>query len=258
MFACAKDDPSHSTTTIASAMNNRANRPLGPEVDDTSPAKFPNRLSMKGRFITLEPLANSHVDDLFAAIGGSESTYLWDYVPGEGPFSDKAGFDAYFERQRSSVARVFYAAIDNATLKAAGLACFLNINPTNRVVEVGHVVFSPSLQRSSAVTETMYLMARATFEESGYRRYEWKCDNLNETSKRAATRLGFTPEGLFRQHMIVKGRNRDTMWFSMLDSEWPVVKAGFERWLDPSNFDDAGKQKQRLEALRELEREAHE
>jgi RimJ/RimL family protein N-acetyltransferase len=126
----------------------------------------------------------------------------------------------------------------------------MRIDVPNRVVEVGNVLFTPALQATTAATEAMYLMARHAFEDLGYRRYEWKCNDLNAPSKRAAVRLGFTYEGLFRQHMVVKGRNRDTAWYSMLDGEWPAIKAGFERWLDPVNFDGEGRQRRTLEECR--------
>ncbi|KAG8997287.1 hypothetical protein FRB95_003593 [Tulasnella sp. JGI-2019a] len=233
-------------------MTTRTDRPVGEEVKNTTPAKLPKGLIMKGRFVTLEPLSLSHTDDLFAAVGGPGCDHIWDYMFA-GPFSDKprADFDAYIADKVVSTDPTFFAIIDSTTHKAIGMASYLRIDITNKVVEVGHLTFSPSHQRTSSATETMYLMARATFEDLGYRRYEWKCNNLNAPSKRAALRLGFKPEGVFRQHFIIKGRNRDTAWFSMLDSEWPGVKAGFEKWLDPGNFDGEGKQKVRLEVLRE-------
>jgi RimJ/RimL family protein N-acetyltransferase len=133
--------------------------------------------------------------------------------------------------------------VDRATGRAVGYASYLRIEPAHRVIEVGSILYTPLLQRTRGATEAMYLMARYIFEELGYRRYEWKCDSRNEPSRRAAERLGFTFEGIFRQHMIVKGGNRDTAWYSMLDSEWGERKAAFERWLDPGNFDAAGRQR---------------
>jgi RimJ/RimL family protein N-acetyltransferase len=142
--------------------------------------------------------------------------------------------------------------VDNATNLPVGQASYLRIEPAHRSIEVGHIMFTPALQRSCGATEVMYLMARHVFRDLGYRRYEWKCNALNEPSRRAALRLGFTFEGVFRQHMIVKGHNRDTAWFSMLDSEWPQRQANFEQWLAPSNFDAAGRQKLSLSRLNGL------
>jgi RimJ/RimL family protein N-acetyltransferase len=139
--------------------------------------------------------------------------------------------------------------MDHALGQAAGYACYLRIDEAHRCMEVGDILFTPAIQRTRAATEAMYLMAKHAFEELGYRRYEWKCNALNEPSKRAAVRLGFAYEGTFRQHLIVKGRNRDTAWFAMLDAEWPARKAAFERWLDPSNFDAAGRQRRSLSSL---------
>ena len=145
---------------------------------------------------------------------------------------------------------LLFALVDPATGKAVGHATYMRIEPAQRVIEVGNILYTRALQRTPAATEAMYLMARHAFEDLGYRRYEWKCNAFNAPSRAAAKRLGFTYEGLFRQHMIVKGRNRDTAWFSLLDSEWPHAKAAFEAWLSPDNFDAEGRQKARLEDLR--------
>ena len=147
---------------------------------------------------------------------------------------------------------MFFAILDNPSGKAVGYASYMRIEPVHRVIEVGSILYTPRLQQTTLATEAMYLMARHVFEDLGYRRYEWKCNALNAPSRRAALRFGFTFEGIFRQHMIVKGRNRDTAWFSMLDSEWPVRKANFERWLDPSNFGADGRQKVALSTLNKL------
>lgn len=160
-----------------------------------------------------------------------------------GPFATPEAFDEHLRALASAEDKVFYAIVERATDRATGLASLMRIDRPNRVIEVGGIVFSPALQRTRGATEAMYLLARYVFEDLQYRRYEWKCNALNEASRRAAVRLGFSAEGLFRQHMIVKGRNRDTAWYSMLDSEWPARKAEFERWLNPANFDDAGSQK---------------
>ena len=143
---------------------------------------------------------------------------------------------------------MFFSILDGDA-RAVGYASLMRIDAKNRVVEVGNILYGPRLQKTRAATEAMYLMARYVFEDLHYRRYEWKCNALNEPSRRAAERYGFVFEGLFRQHMLIKGQNRDTTWFSMLDSEWPARKAAFERWLDPANFDSDGRQKNSLKAV---------
>jgi RimJ/RimL family protein N-acetyltransferase len=151
--------------------------------------------------------------------------------------------------ERAALADPYAYAVIDAEGRAVGIATLMEIRPTMRVIEVGHIVYTPALQRTPLATEAQYLLARYIFEELGYRRYEWKCNALNAPSRRAAERFGFTFEGVFRQHLIVKGRNRDTAWFSMLDSEWPTRKAAFERWLAPGNFDAAGRQNMSLADL---------
>lgn len=182
-----------------------------------------------------------HADSLWEAVRGPEHDDLWLYLF-DGPFRDRASFDDALARKAASEDPLCYAIVDRAAGRAAGYAAYLRIEPAHRVIEVGGILFTPLLQRTRGATESMYLMARHAFEDLGYRRYEWKCDSRNQPSRRAAERLGFTFEGIFRQHMIVKGRNRDTAWFSMLDSEWPARKAAFERWLAPENFDAQGRQ----------------
>jgi len=161
----------------------------------------------------------------------------------DGPFLEREAFDENMRSKEVSEDPLFYAIVDRRTRLAVGRAALMRIDPQNRVIEVGNIMYTLALQRTRGATEAMYLLARYVFEDLGYRRYEWKCNALNEPSRRAALRLGFSFEGIFRQHMIVKGRNRDTAWFSMLDSEWPARKREFERWLDGSNFDSQGLQK---------------
>jgi RimJ/RimL family protein N-acetyltransferase len=168
---------------------------------------------------------------------------------GYGPFKDAGSFDRWMEERTILLDPYAYAVIDKASGKAVGTVTLMEIRPAARVIEMGNIVYAPALQRTPAATEIQYLKARYVFETLGYRRDEWKCHDLNAKSKRAAERLGFTYEGTFRQHMIVKGRNRDTAWFAMLDSEWPAVRAAYERWLAPENFDTAGGQKARLAAM---------
>jgi RimJ/RimL family protein N-acetyltransferase len=221
---------------------------VGPEVD-ASPAKRPERTTIKGRFVTVAPVDPAgHAEALWEGIRGAENDALWAYLFA-GPFTDGAGFDAYLITRAASDDPLSFAILDNASNRAVGMAALMRIEPEHRVIEVGSILYTPALQRTRGASEAMYLLARHVFEELGYRRYEWKCNALNEASRRAALRLGFTFEGVFRQHMIVKGRNRDTAWFSMLDCEWPVRKAGFERWLDPSNFDANGQQKSALSVV---------
>jgi RimJ/RimL family protein N-acetyltransferase len=216
---------------------------------DPSPAQRPQRIVLPGRVVTLRPFNGpSQAEALYVATHGPTREDLWRYM-GDGPFSSFADYQAAFEKKEKSEDPIFWAIMDNATGLPVGQASYLRIDPAQRGIEVGNIIFAPALQRSPGATEAMYLMARHAFEDLGYRRYEWKCNALNQPSRRAALRLGFTFEGIFRQHMIVKGRNRDTAWFSMLDSEWPARQANFLRWLAPSNFDEAGRQRLSLSHL---------
>jgi RimJ/RimL family protein N-acetyltransferase len=176
---------------------------------------------------------------------------LWTWLP-EGPHADEAELRAAIEKKQNKQDAVFLAILPAATALAAGWASLMRPDPANGVIEVGFILYSPALQRTREATEAMYLMMRHVFENLGYRRYEWKCNALNEPSRSAALRLGFTFEGIFRQHMVVKGQNRDSAWFSMLDIEWPWRKQAFEAWLAPGNFDEAGRQKAGLKWAYEL------
>jgi RimJ/RimL family protein N-acetyltransferase len=219
---------------------------------DPSPAPRPHPTVLSGRVVTLRPFdLPSQAAALYQATHGPERDDLWRYM-NEGPFPSLDVFQAAFEKKQSSTDPLFFAIVENATGLPVGQAAYLRIEPAHRVIEVGNIVFTPALQRSCGATEAMYLMARHVFEDLGYRRYEWKCNALNQPSRRAALRLGFAFEGIFRQHTIVKGRNRDTAWFSMLDLEWPQRRASFEQWLAPSNFDPAGRQKLSLSQLNGL------
>ncbi|HWE48552.1 MAG TPA: GNAT family protein [Bryobacteraceae bacterium] len=189
----------------------------------------------------VEPLSVAiHGDALWQGVQDNDD--LWRYMP-YGPFEIREAFDTHLRKCEASPDPLFHAIVDRLSGRAVGISTLMRIDPANRVIEVGGIVFTPALQKTRGATEAMYLLARYVFDELGYRRYEWKCHALNAASRRAALRFGFSFEGIFRQHMIVKGENRDTVWFSMLDSEWPARKAAFERWLDPLNFDDAGMQK---------------
>jgi RimJ/RimL family protein N-acetyltransferase len=225
-----------------------ADLPIGPLTDPT-PAKRPTRVTLHGRLVDLAPLhPAAHGDSLFQATSGAGKDYLWLYLS-RGPFPDRRSFDDYLRQLAASDDPMCFSIIDKPSGRALGWVTFMRIEPTHRVVEVGNVMFSPALQRTASATEAIYMMARHAFEALGYRRFEWKCNVLNAPSRQAALRFGFTFEGIFRQHMIIKGRSRDSAWFSMIDSEWPKRKKAFEEWLQPSNFDEGGRQRTSLSAL---------
>ena len=208
------------------------------------PVPLPVPLTLTGRFVTLEPLsATRHAAALLQAVHGQDQ--VWDFLA-DGPYASQSELTEALALKETGTAARFFALIPAKTGQAAGYASYMRMDPANGVIEVGNVMFSPALQRTPAATEAMYLMARHIFEDLGYRRYEWNCNAANLPSLRAARRLGFTYEGIFRQHMIVKGKNRDTAWYAMLDREWPSRKKEFERWLASDNFDDAGRQRTRL------------
>jgi RimJ/RimL family protein N-acetyltransferase len=227
---------------------------LGQEIGEPVPGwttrPAPPRTAMAGRYCVVEPLDPArHAADLAAANAADGGARNWTYLP-YGPFADGQEYRAWLDRAAARDDPLFHAVIERRTGAALGVASFLRIDTANGVIEVGHINFSPLLQRTIAATEAMALMMARTFDELGYRRYEWKCDSLNAASRAAASRLGFRFEGIFRQAVVVKGRNRDTAWFSILDREWPGLKDAFARWLDPGNFDAAGRQAQSLAALR--------
>jgi RimJ/RimL family protein N-acetyltransferase len=184
---------------------------------------------------------------LYKAVHGHDA--LYDYLF-DAPPADEAALLASLQGKAAKDDPFFFAILNNATQRAVGVASYLRIEPGHRVIEVGNILFSPLLQRTPHATEAMYLMAKHAFEQLGYRRYEWKCNALNAPSRRAALRLGFSFEGIFRQHMIIKGASRDTAWFAMLDTEWPRCKQAFEAWLDPANFRADGQQKRSLASIR--------
>lgn len=211
---------------------------------------MPVRCEHVGQTVVVAPLdARRHAGDLWAAFAGHDS--LWDYMS-YGPFADEKAFALWLGGREELSDPFYFTVIDRGTGRAVGLVTLMEIRPAHGVVEVGHIVFSPALQRTRAATEAIFLLGRHVFEDLGYRRFEWKCNALNAASRRAALRFGFSFEGVFRQHMIVKGRNRDTAWFSMLDSEWPVRKRAFEAWLAPENFDAGGRQRVSLSAYNAL------
>ena len=224
-------------------------QPIGPPVDAT-PAERPPREAITGRLVTVTPLDPAlHGPSLFEALGRPENEDLWYYLQ-SGPFRERSAFETYLAGLARSIDPLFFAILDHRSATALGIASYMRIEPVHRVIEVGSIVFAKRLQRTPSATEAMFLMARRVFDELRYRRYEWKCNALNVRSCRAAERLGFTFEGVFRSHMISKGRSRDTAWFSMLASEWPARKAAFERWLDASNFTEDGRQRRSLTECR--------
>lgn len=215
-----------------------------PEPLSWKPASLPRPVTLRGRTVHLEPLdAARHSAALWAGVEGHDDLWTWLF---EGPFPDAASLRGDIEKKQAAADRVFLAIVPEEGGELAGYASYLRMEPAHGVIEVGNILMTPRLQRTTAATEAMYLMARHAFEDLGYRRYEWKCNALNEPSRRAAQRYGFTFEGIFRQHMVVKGRNRDTAWFAMLDHEWPARKQAFEAWLDPANFDAKGRQRSSL------------
>ena len=220
-------------------------QPVGPEVDAT-PAKRPGPVLLEGRYGRVERLRADHAADLWAAVKGHDP--IWTYMSAYGPFANFAEFSAWVA-SRVLLNDPYSYAVINRDGHAVGIATLMAISEANRSIEVGHIVYSPALQRTPLGTETQYLLARYAFETLGYRRYEWKCNSHNAPSRRAALRYGFVFEGILRQRIIAKGRSRDDAYFSMLDSEWPARKAAFERWLSPDNFDTDGRQKVSLSEL---------
>lgn len=218
---------------------------LGTPVPDWKPATLPPREIMCGRYCQLQPLESAHAAWLWDAIENHPD--LWLYLP-DGPFEGGGAFLRWLETQIAREDAIFFAICDLSG-KALGFCAYLRSDLDNGSIEIGNVLFSPQLQRTHAATEAMFLLMQTAFQ-NGFRRYEWKCNSLNKPSRAAARRLGFTFEGTFRQAAIVKGHNRDTDWFSILDDQWPAQQKAFERWLSPANFDASGRQIRRLEGLR--------
>ena len=211
-------------------------------------ARPPRREPLDGETVRLEPLdAARHGDALFAASQGADET--WRYLP-YGPFASRDDFLRWLERHASTSDPLAFAILDRPDRAARGIATLMSIVPEHGVIEIGHIWLSPQLQRTRRATEAIFVMSRYAFEDLGNRRLEWKCDAANEPSRRAAERFGFVFEGVFRQHRVIKGRNRDTAWYSIIDSEWPSRRAAFEGWLAPANFDEAGRQRRSLAEVR--------
>lgn len=227
---------------------NALGQPIGESVGSWSPPDAPPRTSLAGRYARLEPLAPEvHAESLFSAISQDHDGRTWTYMP-YGPFASLAQYRAWLDTVADGSDPLFFTIIRCADDRPVGVASYLRIAPANGSIEVGHIHFSPLLQRSAVATEAMFLMMQRAFE-LGYRRYEWKCDALNAPSRRAAQRLGLSFEGVFRQATVYKGRNRDTAWYAAIDREWPALRAAFTRWLAPDNFTTDGDQRLRLSEL---------
>ncbi len=224
--------------------------PLGAEVA-FQPVPRPGREPLRGRHVVLRPLdAASDAEALYAASHPPDGDAgIWTYLP-DGPYAGLEEMRRALGQAQASDDPLFFTLVPDDSGVPSGIASYLRIVPEFGVIEIGHIWFGPSMQRTTAATETIYLLARRAFDELGYRRLEWKCNALNAASRRAAERFGFTFEGVFRKHMVVKGRNRDSAWYAIVDDDWPRVRAGFERWLDPENFDQFGRQRRSLAQLR--------
>jgi RimJ/RimL family protein N-acetyltransferase len=231
---------------------NNLGQPIGFPLPEWTARPRPPCTAMEGRFCTVEPADPArHAHELHAAYLLDKDGRNWTYLP-YGPFPRFEDYRTWFERACASDDPFVHAIVERRSGCAVGVASLMRIDPAAGVIEVGGINYAPPLQRTPAATEAMYLLMRRVFDELGYRRYEWKCDSLNAPSRAAAQRLGFRYEGTFRQATVYKARNRDTCWFSILDSEWPALKAAFERWLEPTNFDTAGRQRQSLSHLVQL------
>lgn len=210
----------------------------------------PARTVLEGKLARVEPLdVARHADGLFDAFSVDREGRVWRYLA-SGPFADRSAFRSWCETAMGPDDPLFFAIVDVARAAPLGFAAYMRPAPQHCAVEVGSLAFSPALQRTAQATEAMYLMMRHAFDDLGYRRYEWKCNNANMASRAAANRLGFAFEGVFRNHMVVKGRSRDTAWYSIIAEEWPLVKRALETWLAPANFDEAGRQMAGLAAIR--------
>lgn len=236
-------------TDLQPARLNEYQQPVGPALPGWQPCARPAGQTLQGRSCRLERLdAARHAAQLHAAFATAPDGRDWTYMM-SGPFPDAASYRHQAEQMQAAQDPLHHAVIDLASGEAVGTLALMRIEPAHGVIEVGHVSFSPRLKRSRMATEAHYLLMRHVFDDLGYRRYEWKCDSLNAPSRAAAQRLGLSFEGIFRQAIVYRGRSRDTAWFSIIDHEWPALRQAFERWLDDSNFDAQGQQRQSLSAL---------
>ena len=228
---------------------NEFGQAIGDALLEFTPGRLPAIERIEGRYTVIERLSKEkHGADLYQVYGPDSPAAIWTFLF-KGPAHNEEEWDRLLDDLMTDQGRFYYAIVDKDSGKALGTFSLMRIDQANRVIEVGAVTYSPALQKTRMATEAQYLLARYVFEDLGYRRYEWKCDALNQASRKAAERLGFTYEGCFRQAVVYKGRTRDTDWLSIIDQEWPAIKERFEAWLDPSNFDANGQQKQ---ALREI------
>ncbi|SPB17183.1 GCN5 family acetyltransferase [Caballeronia novacaledonica] len=224
---------------------------IGEAVTDWTPRERPARIGIDGRHCRIEPLdVDRHAADLFDAYAQAQDGRDWTYLF-VGPFTDFDVFRDYLTKAAASADPLHYTVVDSASGKAVGTLALMRIEPVHGVIEMGSVTFSPLLKQTRISTEAQYLLMRYVFDELGYRRYEWKCDSLNAPSRKTALRLGFEFEGIFRQAIVYKGRNRDTAWYAIIDEDWPRVRRAFERWLADDNFDASGKQRASLAQLRD-------
>ena len=234
-------------------MSNPGNEPIrttSPSTDsvpDPSPALRPPRRVHEGRYVSVEPLdAALHLADLYqASHGDAQKTRIWDYLP-YGPFDSEPELAAHLAGQAAGDDPLFFTIRPHTSGRAEGVASLMTIEPDHRSIEIGHIWLGPDLQRTPAASEALFLLIAHALDDLGYRRMEWKCNAANAASRAAAVRLGFIHEGVFFQHRIIKGQNRDTAWFSILDREWPAIRANFTSWLDPASFDGNGRQQQSL------------
>jgi RimJ/RimL family protein N-acetyltransferase len=228
---------------------NALGQPIGFPLPGWTARPRPPRQPLAGRYCRVEPLdLERHAAALHAANLADAEGRIWTYLP-YGPFATLEAYRDWIKASALGEDPLFHAVVDLADGQPAGVASLMRIDPANGVIEVGHINYAPRLQRRTAASEAMFLLMSRVFDELGYRRYEWKCDALNGPSRAAALRLGFVFEGVFRQAVVYRQRNRDTAWYSITDKEWPAVKAAFQRWLDPANFDGAGRQREGLSAL---------
>jgi RimJ/RimL family protein N-acetyltransferase len=225
--------------------------PLGPEVDWT-PVEPPGRTTLLGTHVLLRPVDPGDAEPLYAVSHPPEGDLaIWTYLP-DGPYKSPEHLGQMLTWAATSGDPLYLTIVDRRDERPVGQASYLRIKPEFGTIEIGHIWFGVPLQRTTAATEAIYLLARHVFDDLGYRRVEWKCNALNAPSRRAAERFGFSSEGVFRNHQVIKGRNRDTAWYGMTDGDWPQVRASFQAWLDPANFDAEGHQRR---SLRDLMRE---
>lgn len=221
---------------------NELGQPIGDALPNFKPGDLPRMERLEGRYVIVECLSkDKHGADLYEVYGPDSPANMWTYLF-QNPVQSQEEWSALLDQMLAAQDRFYYAIVDKESGKALGTFALMRINRGSRVIEVGSVTYSPQLKRTRLATEAQYLLARYVFEELEYRRYEWKCDALNQPSRYAAERLGFIYEGTFRQAVVYKGRNRDTDWLAMIDKDWPAVKIRLEKWLSPDNFDENGQQ----------------